>query len=788
MADSGATTFLAHSNNDEGSGVAEPLRDHLQFVAERAAEFAAIFDAEQQGYAAGLLHDLGKYGDRFLRRLQGLIERAGDHWSAGAAILAALSPRLGIFPALAVLGHHTGLTEIPLDARAFCRTILDGFKNRPEDFTETNRALLHQRLEGDGIQIGKITQGLVPQGEGCFAADMLDVRMLFSALVDADFLETEAHFNGDAQTPRRPRSDGPRLDVDRAIDALDRHLVGVRGKFRDAPMTDSREMLFEYCVEAASRATGPFSLSAPTGSGKTLAMLAFALHHAREHNLRRVVLVMPFLNIIEQTAHIYRSIFSAENGFDPHTVIEHHSLGDSGDRDTTGRTSDEDQALPRLLAENWDAPIVLTTSVQFFESLMAAKTSRCRKLHRLARSVILFDEVQTLPVKLAVATLATLSRLADPDGPFRSTVVFATATQPAFDALDGRVRSEFAPFGWQPPEIVADPQRLFAAAAGRVQVSWRYQEPIDLDLLARELMGHDRMLCIVNLKRHATQLAKTLDEHNVEGLAHLSTNMCPAHRTAVLEAVHRRMADQLPVRLVATQCVEAGVDIDFPVVYRALAPLEAIAQAAGRCNRHGQDATGTVTVFKPQDDRGLYPPGYKEAVMATETFLTKAIDGPLGDTEILNDPKALRDYFQQLYDLSGRTSTERDDERELLDEIRAGNFAEVARLYRLIKQDSINVLVPYDARISDDLKRQIVEADRLKPALIRDWIRQATPHAVSLIRPDGDAPLWNHLEPVPFRRRTPLENHEASWFFALRGLEYDRLTGISEKSEISWIG
>ena len=780
MVNSGASTFLAHSKNDEGNGVAELLRDHLLFVAERTAEFSAVFDAEQQGHAAGLLHDLGKYGARFFRHLEDPSERAGDHWSAGAVLLAALSPRFGLIPALAVAGHHAGLTEIPLDTRAFCRAILDGLKNRSGDFTESDRALLWQRFEKDGLRLHKITRGLVPQGEGHFAADMLDVRMLFSALVDADFLETEAHFNGDAEIPRRPRPDGPTFDVDRAIAALNRHLDRVRRLFRHSPMASSRDNLFEQCVEAASRSTGPFSLSAPTGAAKTLAMIAFALHHARAHNLRRVVLVIPFLNIIEQTAQVYRSIFSPENGFDAHTVIEHHSLADSGDWDTSGRSGDEYETLSRLLAENWDAPIVLTTSVQFFESLMAARPARCRKLHRLARSVVLFDEVQTLPVKLAVATLAALSRLTDPDGPFRSTVVFATATQPAFDALDGRVRREFASFGWRPAEIAADPQRLYTTASDRVHVSWRYHEPIDLELLAQELMRHERMLCIVNLKRHATQLATTLAEHNVEGLTHLSTNMCPAHRTAVLDMVRRRLADQLPVRLVATQCVEAGVDIDFPVVYRALAPLEAIAQAAGRCNRHGQNVTGRVTVFKPQDDRGLYPPGYKEAVMATETFLNaKAMDGPLDDTEILNSPKALRDYFRQLYDLSGRTATEREDERELLDEIRAGNFAEVARLYRLIKQDSINVLVPYDADVFNDLKRQIAEAERLKPALIRDWIRRATAHAVSLIRPDSNGPLWNHLEPVPFSRRHPLENYEANWFFALSGLEYDRLTGLS---------
>ena len=560
--------YFGHSPNADGAGVPEPLADHLHRVAELVQQFAAVFGAEQQAHAAALLHDLGKYADRFQRRLLDSGVRAGDHWTIGSLLLAQYG-KFGILPACAAAAHHTGLGLLPFNVERYRESLTRILTTRPGDFTEIKGGLLVQRFRGDGFTLpASISAGLVLRGQ--FAADMLDARMLFSALVDADYLATEGHFNGSAAQPFCPRHPGPDLDLDSAITALDHFLESVRQTHRDAPMAAAREMLHAVCLAMADRPQGLFTLSSPTGSGKTLAMLAFALRHARRHGLRRIILVMPFLNIIDQTATTYRKVFSTENGFGEHTVLENHSLAARRQPSEEGE-SDQACSTARLLAENWDAPIILTTTVQFFESLMADRPAQCRKLHRLAESVILFDEAQTLPPKLAVATLSTLARLAETTGPFRSTVVFATATQPALDGLNDRIRNGLFGSGWQPMEIVAETEHLFAQAAGRVHVDWRHRTPIELDDLADELAKHRRVLCIVNLKRHAIQLATMLRDRHIDGLLHLSTNMCPAHRAKALKRLDQRLRSGAPVRLIATQCVEAGVDIDFPVVYRACA-------------------------------------------------------------------------------------------------------------------------------------------------------------------------------------------------------------------------
>jgi CRISPR-associated helicase Cas3/CRISPR-associated endonuclease Cas3-HD len=571
-----------------------------------------------------LLHDLGKYSESFIRRLHGK-ERGLDHWSAGAWAALDLYKQAGIAAALSIQGHHIGLQRG--DAASLrALDLLRLSQNHPLGLrlTELDAQLLLRRLHADGLELPAINRS-AGDWKGNDLAWMLDVRMLFSTLVDADFLETEAHFDGQAEGALRYRPQGPEIHPEAALALVQEWVQELAGRRLAAPSIQAvRDELFQSCLTAAEQKPGVFTLTAPTGSGKTLAMIAFALRHAALHGLRRVVVAIPFLTIIEQTAKAYRDLLGSALG--EHWVIEHHSLTEVGDPSIQQDRDHEAPArlLARQLAENWDAPLVVTTNVQVLESLFSNRPSACRKLHRLARSVILFDEAQTLPPELAVPTLGALAHLANR---FGSTVVFATATQPAFEHLCAETRRASG-HPWNPREIVGGSAALFDRAR-RVRVRWETGSPLTWAAVAENLSRHHRALCIVNLKRNARNLSLAVQEvAGKAGLFHLSTNLCPAHRAAMLAQIRDRLdsQDRRPCRLVATQCVEAGVDLDSPVVYRAVGPLEAIAQGAGRCNRSGRlREAGEVIVFLPEDE--AYPPGvYRQAAQVTKALLYSTQD------------------------------------------------------------------------------------------------------------------------------------------------------------------
>lgn len=795
--------MYAHSGNT--AGVKEPLAVHLQAVAKRAATFAQPFGACAAAYAAGLLHDLGKYADQFQQRLTDSGEPGKDHWTVGAYVALEKYKRNGTAIALAIQGHHVGLPDLQPSFQHYRRELQEQILQTPESLTDPDVNRLLQRWKADCFDFPKLESGGSIHANS-IAAAMLDVRGFFSTLVDADFIETEAHFAGDADQPRRYRPEGPQLDVERAFEHVCKCVAAKSASATPpSPIQQARHVLWQSCLDAAAGPPGIYTLTAPTGAGKTLAMLGFALRHAEKHGLRRIVLVMPFLNIIEQTAKIYHGLFSQHAGFAAGSVLEDHSLADRIDseaRSQNGTDSVHENAASdslRLLAENWDSPIILTSHVKLLESLMAHRPGRCRKLHRLAQSVILFDEVQTLPPHLATATLATLARLADPTGPFRSTVLFATATQPAFDHLDQRVR-ELNPVGWHPSEIVpaSHMQSMFRVGAQRYRVRWRHEVPLSLTELAHELTQHPspQALCIVNLTRHAAQLASMLrNEQKIEHVLHLSTRLCPRHRRRVLDTVEARLEQKppLPLRLVATQCVEAGVNIDFPVVYRAIAPLDAIAQAAGRCNRHGRNTTpGEVIVINPHDgdEKSTFPPGYHEAVGATQTFLAalRAEHGNLDTLNILNNPDLLRRYFQIFYDLTGLSTNVRKDEQELIKAIQTGRFAEVDRLYRLIDTRSMNVLVPDDPAEFDLLVEELESNAPRTPNSIRQWIHRARPLTVGLFPLRDDAAGRSVLAPLWFNRRRQQEGAPPDWWYLLSKDKYDTdLLGLQLPEEMQCV-
>jgi CRISPR-associated helicase Cas3/CRISPR-associated endonuclease Cas3-HD len=761
--------YYAHSANR--AGARHLLGEHLACVSLLARDFAGDQPWADEARLAGLLHDLGKYGDRFQARLRGE-DQGLDHWSQGAWL--ALTEHKAVAAALAIQGHHIGLQSLSKDGlRSIDLQKLT--HNHPLQLSLSSDRMdeVKARLAADGLTPEPPKSTVCGMELSSRIDRMLDVRMLFSALVDADFLDTEAHFEGD-DTGKRYRQPGPDLQPERALALILSHIEQLQaGTQADPRVAEVRSALHKACLNAAESSTGLFTLTAPTGSGKTLAMLAFALAHAQKHGLRRVIVVIPYLSIIEQTAQIYYEIFAPH--FGEEYVLEHHSLAGGGAEqnrtDNEGNQTEDPERRRRLLAENWDAPLIVTTSVQILESLFSNRPSACRKLHRLARSVVLFDEVQTLPASLAVPTLAALSHLVQAYG---SSVVFSTATQPAFTHLHETVNRHCAG-GWQPREIVPEPARLFAPMR-RVNLNWGdLEQPLSWHVVAEQLRQHPQSLCIVNLKRHAKELWELLQEDALV----LSTNLCPAHRREVLTTTRLRLKDQQPVQLIATQCIEAGVDVDFPVVFRAYGPLDAIIQAAGRCNREGKRTElGQVLVFLPEDER--YPPGggYEQAAQVTKMLLKRHGQERMA----LDDPEFVTAYYRELYSIAGIDRHPKT--KELLEYVKAGAFPGIAREYCLIEQDTINIVVPYEPCLEEYQRLCELAA---KSGLTRDWIKQARPLTVSWFRPKPDDLLRDSLLPVQRFRRGRWDNQE-DWYIYAKNEHYHPTLGLNPPGGLNvWI-
>ncbi|WP_018465582.1 CRISPR-associated endonuclease Cas3'' [Calidithermus timidus] len=729
-------TYWAHTHQDRARW--QPMREHAAEVARRAAEKAAPFGESEKGRLGGLLHDLGKYGDLFQRRLEGK-EKGLDHWSAGAHV-ALFEYRLPAV-ALAIQGHHIGLQSGAKESLKEMKLREDGQGFPPElRLSEANLERLKERFLADGIELPPPSQGQIAIAQS--AAAMLDTRMLFSALVDADFLDTEQHMRGEA------RPSAPPLQAERALERLEALLQALaRNEELPPSIRQLRQQVSEACAMAAEQSTRLYTLTAPTGSGKTLAMLRFALRRAlRDPRIRRIVVVLPYLSILDQTAGIYRDLFA---DFGPHYILEDHSLAYRPLRKELSDEQDVAELERRLLSENWEAPIVLTTHVQLLESLHANRPGACRKLHNLAGSVLLFDEVQTLPTHLAVPTLKTLSRLASEK--YGAVVVFATATQPAFDTLHEQVRAG-EPQGWQPVEIAPAPEVLFQQSQ-RVGVDWWLKNPTPFPYLLTLLEADPQALVVLNLKRQAHALFRLAEAQGLEGLFHLSTALCPAHRLQVLGEVQARLSEGLPCRLIATQVVEAGVELDFPVGYRALGPLEAIAQTAGRVNRHGLRKEGRLVVFLPEDE------AYPDQAYAQAAKLTRALqaEGPLELT-----PTTFRRYYQSLYSLQSLSDP------EIENFILTQNYAELARRYRIIESPAVNVVVPYNNEAKALMQ---VARDR---GIAADWIHRARPYTVPFFLPKGGPP--------PFLERVFLRygrGEAPDWYLCPEEALYDPRLGFT---------
>ncbi len=685
--------YYAHTRNSQG--VRHRLDEHLLAVAQLAARFAEKFyhgRVRTLARLAGVFHDIGKVSTDFQNYLKaveaGFLGEKTPHSPLGAVFCQSILPT---FPfkddlALVVAGHHSGIPEIGMLTGRLATYSSATDQEVTKTVTEMLRTLLVD-IANERIQMPRLN---------ALQREFL-IRMLFSALIDADRLDTELHFFPERA---RLRDQAPTLAELVVRFRKDQEELLRQSAGTPSAVNEVRKDVYRACVDAAKSPQGWYRLTAPTGAGKTRSALAFALEHALINGHERIIFALPYTSIIDQNAEVYRSILG------PDAVLEHHSQVKTRDEE-----DEEERVLRmRLAEENWDVPLIVTTTVQLLESLFSNKPSSCRKIHRVAKSVLVFDEAQTLPPELLRPTMQVLKDLVDNYG---ATVVLSTATQPA-------LRDEFLPEleGITVTEIVPDYPRHFDILK-RVEYS-RLSEPISITTLADKVARHDQVMVVMNTRKNALRL---VDELGGGDCFHLSTLLCSAHRRMVLEEVKRRLKQGEPVKLVATQVVEAGVDLDFPVVYRAVGPLDRIVQAAGRCNREGRlPGFGEVVIFELEDDkvpRGPYKAGLEQA---------KLILAERCSPDDINDPDIFEDYFFRLFSVLGQNL----DQYGIQESRSRLNFPRVAQDYRLIREDTVPVVVRY-GKSEEALRRWKTDPSRdswreLQAYMVNIYKKEAREH------------------------------------------------------------
>lgn len=656
--------FYAHTN-DRGRENWQLLRDHLLNTANLAFEFGKSAGVSEMAYTAGILHDLGKFSQEFQNRLNGSPQKV-DHSSAGAKELldryrGEIKFPLAMLLAYCIIGHHAGLPDYGSSFDLPGEGTLNSRLNTPVcDYSayigdlRVNEFPLPERLNLKPI----------PKHLGFSLAFL--TRMVFSALVDADYQETETFLRGKAVR-------GEHELIETLCLRYNAYLSRFSNPQREIDRV--RTEILCACIEKSELDQGFYSLTVPTGGGKTLASMAFALNHAKKHNLERIVYVIPFTTIIEQNAEVFRHIIGKENILEHHSNFDWENLARQEPAESDNKTNNAYSKL-KLATENWDIPIVVTTNVQFFESLFANRSSQTRKLHNLARSVIIFDEAQMLPKEFLLPSMYAIRELVVN---YAVSAVFCTATQPELH--------KFLPDGKLPIELAPDPQKLFDFFK-RVDVEMLGKVK-DADLIDR-LKGHKQVLCIVNTRRHAKGLFVGIQDGDS---FHLSTLMCPSHRKTILEEIKKRMKDGLPCRVISTSVLEAGVDLDFPVGYRALAGLDSINQAAGRINREMRRDLGVLYVFEADTDLIKKVPKFvAQNIEVVRSILRNYKEKPISI-------EAIRSYFELLYNLRDWQDF---DFKRIVNYFEQSqpykfDFATAAQEFRLIDEKTVTVIVPYDA-------------------------------------------------------------------------------------------
>lgn len=688
--------LYAHTKEGAEEDEWQPLEEHLLNVADRAASFAAAFGYGNWGRALGILHDAGKVSAAFQQRLHGSGEQV-DHstpgaWEALSRYRSELGDANGRLLAYALVGHHGGIPNGVRGERTPLKSRLDkeGINDIAQEFEEYAASVGISIPGGDSLEpipfekLALCGKRDIAMTRGIFSTSVLD-RMLFSCLVDADYLDTEHFVTPDVSAAR----DGIHRDAVATLSQkLDMHMESLQSSAAPSRVNSMRAMVLEDCRSAAKWAPGIYTLTVPTGGGKSLASLSFALHHAAANNMNRVIYAIPFTSIVEQNAQVFRLVLGDDN------VLEHHSNYDFDAVD-----NDERRLAERLAVQNWDTPLVVTTNVQLLESLFSNKPSKCRKLHNIANSVIVLDEAQMLPDNLLKVSLAMLEELV---ADFNVTVVLCTATQPALEGL--------WPFGASPREIASHQDELLSVFRHRARFV------IEGGLKEEELVGalasSQQVLCIVGTKKKARVLyedvinrvcEEELCEEDNLGIFHLSANMTPLHRSEILAEIRRRLSTGERCIVISTQLIEAGVDVDFPVVYREMAGIDSLIQAAGRCNREGRLPEGVVHVFEISDevDLGLSSKRLDGSWLGQMKDIARCVIDAHGKTL---DPSMSKEFFENRYG----AATEKGLDVEGLysamtsESLLAGNsifgtlnFEDYANKYRIIEDISAPVFVPW---------------------------------------------------------------------------------------------
>lgn len=662
--------YLAHIND---KGEKQLLKEHLENTALLCGKFADNFGAYELGYCCGLLHDIGKYSLKFQKRLQGC-ENSVDHSTAGAKLC---WDKKGMYQFLSycIAGHHAGLPDTGgWSDTGSHRTMIGRMKKKLESYQAYEREIEVPLLKNPPFE------PVIDENRDFFFSML--IRMLFSCLVDVDYIDTEVFMNGGTV-----RDSGDSISI--LYEKFEGSISNWFNNNNINTINGRRTEILKYCIKMADAPKGLFKLTVPTGGGKTISSLGFALRHAKEHHMSRIIYVIPYTSIIEQNAKVFSDLLGEDNVLEDHCNVEYES-------------SEELKSM-QLAAENWGKPIIVTTNVQFFESLFSNKSSKCRKLHNIANSVIIFDEAQMLPtdyLKPCISVIEQIIRY------YRSSVVLCTATQPALESLlSQRIEvKELCPR--------MEEQFTFFKRVSIVNLNKLSEEE-----LIQKLHTEKQALCILNTKRGAQRIYQSIEG---EGVYHLSTSMYPIHRKRVLNDIRKRLQEKKRCIVVSTSIVEAGVDLDFQTVYRQLAGVDSIIQAAGRCNREGKRPSSQcfTYIFKLDIEENVL--GQRQQIEITESLLS--------DNRRMEELETIKQYFKMLYHFRGDSL----DKKEILEKFNQGNFqfSMVGKEFKLIEENTKTIIIP-----KEEEAKKILEQLRIK-GVTKKWVRKIGQYCVNVYESD----------------------------------------------------